>query len=103
MSLAVLIFAVLLCVYLAWQAERDKKELKRQLADTQSENRALVLALTKRPIMTSPPESEFEFTEAGTPAMIPQRRRPGRFVSFGADKRRLESQEPTPSQRSVTV
>jgi hypothetical protein len=38
---------------------------------------------------------------SGSPSMIQQRGRPGRFKSFGAAKRELESQDPP--QRSVNV
>ncbi len=97
MTFAVFIFAALVIAYVLWLAERDKNELKRQLTEVQAENHALILALSKRPHASAP-----EVESTGTnPTMIPQRHRPGRFVSFGASKRVLENQEPP--QRSVNV
>lgn len=109
MTVAVAIFALFLSVYLILTTERDKKDLKRQLAETQAENRALVLALTKRQAAASFASSAAMAAGEAVSSVAPEEldrirkhaRRPGRFISFGQAKRSLENQEPP--QRSVNV
>lgn len=110
MTVAVAIFALLLSVYLILAAERDRKDFKRQLTETQTENRALVLALTKRQAAATYASSAAMAAGEPVPSVAPeeldrirnQTLRPGRrFISFGQAKRSLENQE-TP-QRSVNV
>jgi hypothetical protein len=98
MSIAALILFALFAVYSLVRTEFEKYELKRENTQLRSENHTLSEKLAKRPVLIPAQDGEER------PAVAQQnvrRGRPGRFQSFGAAKRILESQEPP--QRSVNV
>ena len=101
MTLAALIIGAVFAAYSLVRAELDKYELKRRIEKLQHEN--LELALSRR-VPRIEPISREDLPEGIQPdtlttQAIRRTGRPGRFMSFGAEKRRLESQEVP--QRSV--
>ena len=101
MTIAALIVAALFAIYSLVRAEFDKYELKREIEQRDEEREELierVLKLSKRETVSVGAGEAHELIR-GQDSPLVQRGRPGRFRSFGAAKRRLESQEPP--QRSV--
>jgi hypothetical protein len=101
MTIAALIVAALFAIYSLVRAEFDKYELRKEIAELNKERDELierVLKLGRREIPISSAGEAHELIR-GQGSPLVQRGRPGRFRSFGAEKRRLESQEPP--QRSV--
>lgn len=101
MTIALLIVACLFAAHSLVRAEFDKYELRKEIAELNKERDELierVLKLGRREIPISSVGEAHELIR-GQDSPLVQRSRPGRFRSFGAEKRRLESQEPP--QRSV--
>jgi hypothetical protein len=98
MPIAALIIAALFVAYTLVRAEFEKYELKKTIKQVEAENRALVMALTKRPSIL-PVQTDDDERSLTTQAV--KRARPGQFLSFGRAKRILENQPEPP--RSVKV